>query len=94
MAQRKTYQLPSYDESKSEEVLSATRTAGIIIGILLALSRGTFALQEAGMLGGGSFMDNNATWIYIGSFLLLIGLLMILFLGFFRTSVKKVEAQT
>ena len=56
--------------------MNGTRVAGIIVGVLLVLSGGTFALQGEGMLGTGSFMDSNPAWIYIGSFLLVIGIIL------------------
>ncbi len=55
------------------------RIVGIIVGVLVLLAGGTFALQGAGDAGGGSFMDNNPTWIYIGSFLLVVGILIMIF---------------
>ncbi|MDH2899789.1 MAG: hypothetical protein PXY39_02345 [archaeon] len=64
--------------------MNGTKIGGVIIGVLVTLSGGTFALQGLGKLGTGSPMDNNASWIYIGSFLLLVGVVLVLFsLGVF-----------
>lgn len=53
--------------------LKPFKIAILVFGILLAFAGGTFALQGLGDLGTGSFMDSNPSWIYIGSFLLVIG---------------------
>lgn len=58
--------------------MKGPRIVGIIVGVLVLLAGGTFALQGAGMAGGGSFMDNNPTWIYIGSFLLVVGIVVVI----------------
>ncbi len=66
--------------------MNAPRIGSIIIGVLVALAGATFALQGEGMLGTGSFMDNNPSWIYIGSFLLFVGIVLIIFFGFLRST--------
>lgn len=51
----------------------------IIIGIILFLIGGVWASQGAGMLGTGSFMDNNPTWLYLGSAFAIVGILLLVF---------------
>jgi len=59
--------------------MQGSRIAGIIVGVLVLLAGGTFALQGAGMAGGGSFMDNNTSWIYIGSIVFIVGIIIVIF---------------
>lgn len=73
--------------------MNGFRVFGSIVGILLILSGGTFALQGAGMLGSGSPMDRNPTWIYIGAILLVIGLVIALYsIASRKKQAKSVEA--
>ncbi|MHB1909410.1 MAG: hypothetical protein ACYCQJ_11155 [Nitrososphaerales archaeon] len=65
--------------------MKPSKIAILVFGIFLALAGGTFALQGLGDLGTGSFMDSNPSWIYIGSFLLVIGLVLVA-LSFYRKS--------
>jgi hypothetical protein len=46
-----------------------------ILGVLLILSGGIFALQGAGKIGG-SLMTGNPFWIYAGSGILVLGLIL------------------
>jgi hypothetical protein len=57
--------------------LNGLRMAGIIVGVLFVLSGGIFALQGEGVLLG-SPMSDNPTWIYIGSLVILMGVILIL----------------
>ena len=59
--------------------LRGSRIALLVFGVLLSLAGATFALQGMGDLGTGSFMDSNPTWIYAGSFLLIVGLVLATF---------------
>jgi hypothetical protein len=70
--------------------LNGTRIAGIIVGVLLILSGGTFALQGAGIVPA-SFMFKNLTWIYIGSFSLLVGIVLVLISSFLFRSTRKIS---
>jgi len=46
------------------------------MGLLLLLVGAVFALQGEGVVGGSSLMDNNPNFIYIGSFVALVGIVM------------------
>jgi hypothetical protein len=43
----------------------------------MLLTGAVWAMQGAGMLGTGSFMDNNSTYIYIGAALATAGILFL-----------------
>ena len=51
----------------------------ILIGIVFVLLGTVFAFQGAGMLGSGSFMDNNSTYIYLGGAVAIVGVLLLAF---------------
>ncbi len=51
----------------------------VLVGILLTLLGVVFGAQGAGMLGTGSFMDNNSTYIYLGGVVAIIGMLLLAF---------------
>ena len=51
----------------------------IVFGILLVLLGTVFASQGAGLLGSGSFMDNNPTYIYLGGAVAIVGVLLLAF---------------
>jgi len=53
------------------------RAIPIIIGILLLLIGAGWASQGAGIMGGSSLMDNNPTFIYLGAFLAVVGILLV-----------------
>jgi xanthine/uracil permease len=53
------------------------RAIPIILGVVLLLLGVGWASQGAGMLGGGSLMDNNPTFIYLGGFVALVGIVLI-----------------
>lgn len=79
-----------FEKTGSYEIeLNGLRLGGIIIGVLLILAGGTFALQGAGMLGTGSFMDSNPTWIYIGAFFFLVGLVLAIYAIFPKKKEKR-----
>ena len=48
----------------------------IILGLVLLLLGVVFALQGEGMVGGSSLMDNNPNFVYIGSFVALVGIVL------------------
>ena len=48
----------------------------ILLGLVLLLLGVVFALQGEGVVGGSSFMDNNPNFVYIGSFVALVGIVL------------------
>jgi hypothetical protein len=48
----------------------------ILLGLVLLLLGVVFALQGEGVVGGGSLMDNNPNFVYIGSFVALVGIVL------------------
>ena len=54
------------------------RAIPIIIGVILLLLGVGWASQGAGIMGGSNLMDNNATFIYLGVFLAVVGVTLIL----------------
>ena len=50
-------------------------TAGLVLGILLVIFGSVFALQGDGVLGG-SAMSNNSFWLYAGSVIAVIGVVI------------------
>jgi hypothetical protein len=61
----------------------------IIVGAILLLLGIGWASQGAGMMGGGSLMDNNTTFIYLGGLLAAAGIGLIAF-----GAVSKAKVQT
>jgi len=59
----------------------------IAVGIVLVLLGTAFALQGDGIIGGSSLMDNNSNFVYIGSLVAVVGLVIIAF-GLRMTSSK------
>jgi hypothetical protein len=51
----------------------------MLVGILLILLGAVWASQGAGMLGTGSLMDNNSTYVYLGGALAIVGVLLLAF---------------
>jgi hypothetical protein len=49
----------------------------IAVGVILAILGTIFSLQGVGIIGGSSLMDSNALFIYVGSFIAVIGLVLI-----------------
>ena len=60
----------------------------IVIGVILVLMGIGWASQGAGMMGGGSLMDNNPTWIYLGGAVAAIGVVIIAAGAISKTKVK------
>lgn len=52
------------------------RLAGTIIGIVLVLAGGVWALQGANLLGG-SVMSGHSQWLYIGIVLVVLGVIVL-----------------
>lgn len=50
-------------------------SAALVLGLLLILFGSVFALQGIGLIGG-SIMTNNPFWIYAGSAIALLGLII------------------
>lgn len=50
-----------------------TRSAGIVVGVLLALIGALWTLQGAGVVGG-SFMTGSRVWLIIGVVALIVGI--------------------
>jgi hypothetical protein len=48
----------------------------ILLGLVLLLVGVVFTLQGEGVVGGSSLMDNNPNFVYIGSFVALVGIVM------------------
>jgi len=48
----------------------------ILLGLVLLLLGVVFALQGEGVVGGSSLMDNNPNFVYIGSFVALVGIVL------------------
>ena len=59
--------------------MSVGRTASIIIGLLLIIFGGVFALQGANVIGGSALMSGNPTYIYVGGAMVVVGLLLLIF---------------
>ena len=53
------------------------RKSTLLIGIMLIGIGIVWSLQGAGMIGGNSFMNDNPSFIYVGSFVSLIGFLLL-----------------
>lgn len=49
----------------------------VVVGVLLLLSGSVFALQGANVIGGGAMMNGNATFIYVGAVVAILGVLFI-----------------
>jgi hypothetical protein len=56
--------------------MKAISTAKVAAGVVLLLLGSVFALQGYGTLGG-SAMSNNSFWLYAGSLIALVGLVII-----------------
>jgi len=68
------------------------RAIPIIIGAILLLVGIGWASQGAGLMGGGSLMDNNPSFVYLGGFVAVVGLALIAFGAIMKTDVKKADA--
>lgn len=59
-------------------IVKSSSLALAALGALLSLAGATFTLQGYGVVGpGSSFMFQNTTWVYVGSVVLAVGLLII-----------------
>ena len=56
--------------------MSTRKITMILLGLVLLLVGVVFALQGEGVVGGSSLMDNNPNFVYIGSFVALVGIVM------------------
>ena len=53
------------------------RRSALFVGILFIFVGIIWSLQGSGMIGGNSLMDRNPTFIYVGSFVTLVGFLLL-----------------
>ena len=53
------------------------RRSTLLIGILFIAIGIFWSLQGSGIIGGNSFMNDNPTFIYVGSFVTLVGFLLL-----------------
>lgn len=51
----------------------------IAVGVILLLIGVGWASQGLGIMGGSSLMDNNPTFIYLGGFLAVAGIALVVF---------------
>jgi len=65
------------------------RAIPIILGVVLLLVGVGWASQGAGVLGGSGLMDNNQTFIYLGGFVALVGIVLIAFGAVSKTKAQK-----
>jgi hypothetical protein len=49
----------------------------MILGLLILIAGTIFALQGANLVGGSSLMNGDPTWIYVGSVLGIVGLVLV-----------------
>jgi hypothetical protein len=59
--------------------MKAAKIGAVVAGIVLFLLGIVFALQGNGEIGGSSLMDNNSSFIYIGSLVAVASLVVIAF---------------
>ena len=57
--------------------MAARKSALILIGLILLLLGTVFALQGANYIRGSALMSGNPTYIYVGSALALVGLILV-----------------
>lgn len=55
------------------------RIVPIVIGVVLLLVGAAWAAQGAGVMGGSSLMDNNATFILLGGIIAVLGVALVAF---------------
>ncbi len=60
----------------------------IAIGVMLLLVGLVWASQGAGMIGGSSLMDHNATFVYLGGLIAVIGVALLAFGALSRPNPK------
>ncbi|MDA4112779.1 MAG: TMEM200 family protein [Thaumarchaeota archaeon] len=73
--------------------MSTRKITMILLGLVLLLLGVVFALQGEGMVGGSSLMDNNPNFVYIGSFVALVGIVLAA-LGIWPRPVMNTQAST
>jgi len=49
----------------------------IAVGVILAILGTIFSLQGVGIVGGSSLMDGNSLFIYVGSLIAVVGLVLV-----------------
>jgi len=59
--------------------MKTRRAVPIIVGAILLLIGIGWAAQGAGMIGGSSLMDNNTTFVYVGSLVAVVGIALLAF---------------
>jgi hypothetical protein len=64
------------------------RAIPIVIGVILLLVGIGWASQGAGIIGGSSLMDNNATFIFLGGFLAVLGIALVAFGAISKTQAR------
>ncbi len=69
------------------------RKITITIGAILLLLGVVWAAQGAGIAGGGSFMDNDPTFINLGGFVAVVGIALITLGAFWKTKAKTLPAK-
>ena len=57
--------------------MNSGRLAVAILGVLLLLAGVVFSLQGADVITGSSLMSGNSTYIYVGTAVAIVGLLLI-----------------
>jgi hypothetical protein len=65
----------------------------ILVGLVLLLLGAVFALQGEGVVGGSSLMDNNPNFIYIGSLVAFVGIVLAV-LGIWPRPVMQTRTNT
>ena len=68
------------------------RAIPIIIGAILLLIGTGWASQGAGIMGGSGVMDHNPTFIYLGSFIAVIGIAMVAYGAAAKRNVQTTSA--
>jgi protein-S-isoprenylcysteine O-methyltransferase Ste14 len=57
--------------------MNSGRLALLVIGVILLLMGIVFALQGANVITGSSLMSGNSTYIYVGTVVAIIGLVLL-----------------
>jgi len=70
------------------------RAIPIVIGAILLLIGIGWASQGAGIMGGSSLMDNNSTFIYLGGFLAVVGVALVVYGAMLKTNAQTPVAMT
>lgn len=64
------------------------RVIPIIVGVLVLLVGVIWASQGAGIAGGGSYMDNNPTFVNLGGAVAVFGIILIALGALWKTKPK------